>query len=55
LQGIIRGTTGYWERRLAALSDVTRQTSATACKKTRSINLTAIYEMARSASSATAT
>ena len=50
-QGIIRGTMVYWERRLAALSDVTKQISVTACKKTRSINMTAICEMARSASS----
>ena len=54
LQGIMRGTMGYWERRLAALSDVTKQTSTTAWKETRSINLTAICEMERSASSAIA-
>lgn len=53
-QGIIRGTMGYWERRLAALSDVTKQTSTTAWEETRSINLTAICEMERSASSAIA-
>jgi hypothetical protein len=45
LRGIIQGTTGYWERRLAALSDVTKQTNATACKKIRLINLTAIREV----------
>jgi hypothetical protein len=33
LLGIIRGTMGYWERRLAALSDAMKQTNATACKK----------------------
>jgi hypothetical protein len=43
LRGIIQGTTGYWERRLAALSDVTKQTNATACKKIR--YLTAIREV----------
>ena len=51
LQGIIRDTMGYWERRLAALSDVTKQTSAIACKKNRRIDLTAICEMTRNASS----
>ena len=51
LRGIILGTMGYWERRLAALSDVTKQTSTTAWKETRSINLTATCEMVRSASS----
>ena len=51
LPGIIRDTMGYWERRLAALSDVTKQTSTIAWKETRSINLTAICEMERSASS----
>ena len=51
LQGIIRGTMVYWERRPAALSDVTKPTSATACKEIRSFNLTAICEMERSASS----
>ena len=52
LQDTIRDTMGYWERRLAALSDVTKPTSATVCKETRSINLIAICEMARNASSA---
>jgi hypothetical protein len=37
LQGIILGTMGYWERLLAALSDVTKQTSTIAWKETRSI------------------
>ena len=51
LQGIILGTMGYWERLLAALSDVTKPTSVTACKGSRAFNLTAICEMVRSASS----
>jgi hypothetical protein len=54
LQGIILGTMGYWERLLAALSDVTKQTSTIEWKETRSINLTAICEVERSASSAIA-
>ena len=33
LQGIIRGTTGYWERGLAALSDATKQTSTNRMEK----------------------
>jgi hypothetical protein len=54
LQGTIRATMDYWERRLAALSDVTKPTSTTACKEIRSINLTAICEMERNASNAIA-
>ena len=54
LRGTIRDTMGYWEQRLAALSDVTKPTSATACKETRSINPTASCEMERNASSPTA-
>jgi len=50
----MRDTMGYWERRLAALSDVTKPISATACKETRLINLIAICEMARNVSSAIA-
>ena len=41
----------YWERLRAALSDVTKPTSATACKETKSFNLTTICGMERSASS----
>ena len=54
LQGTIRATMVYWERRRAALSDVTKPTSATACKETKSFNLTTICGMERSASSAIA-
>jgi hypothetical protein len=48
-------TMGYWERRLVALSDVTKPTSATACKKTTSIKPTTICELERNASSGCAT
>lgn len=45
---------GYWERRLAALSDVTKPTNAIACQETSSINLIAICGMERNAFSVTA-
>jgi hypothetical protein len=54
LQAIILDTMAFWERRLAVLSDATKQISATECKETRPINLTAICEMEKSASSAIA-
>jgi hypothetical protein len=53
LQGTIRGTMVYWERRQAALSDVTKPTSTTACKEIRSFNLTAICEIMVSSASST--
>jgi hypothetical protein len=53
-RAILLDTMEFWELRLAALSDVTKQTSATGCKKTIPINLTANSEMERSASSANA-
>jgi hypothetical protein len=52
LQVTIPGTMDYWERRLAAPSDVTKPTSAIACKETRWINLTGICEIEKNASSA---
>jgi hypothetical protein len=45
---------GYWARLLAALLDVTKPTSGTTSKETRSINLTGICEMESNASSAIA-
>ena len=45
---------GYWEQRLAALSDVTKPTNVTACKETSPINLIVICGMERNAFSASA-
>jgi hypothetical protein len=49
LQGTIRDTTVYWERQLAASSDVTKPTNVTGCKETRSTALTATGKIERSA------
>jgi hypothetical protein len=45
---------GYWERRRAALSDVTKPPNATACKGTKTINLITICGMEKNACSGSA-
>ena len=53
-QAILLDTMEFWERRPAALSDVTKRENAPRCKQTSSTQMTANYAKVRSATSATA-